>query len=154
MFRSEGSSASDAAMIVGSRSIMLAMSLSSCFAGILLGQRMIAGTRTPPSQLEYFPPRSGSALAPFLSVSWPSGGPLSDRKITSVRWSISSLCSSARTFPRLQSSSIITSPYRPRRDLPANLELTPRETCGMLWESSKKNGAAVFERINSRASCV
>ena len=72
------------------------------------GQRMIVGSRIPPSYVLNLPLRSGSAQPPFLPFE--SHGPLSEVYITSVSRASPSFFTAARICPVLQSISSITSP--------------------------------------------
>ena len=103
---------------VGRRSIVAATASLTEPAGTWPGHQARVGTRTPPSQVEPLPPRSGPALPP--SVPLMSHGPLSEVKTTSV--SLSSPCARkvSSTWPTLQSTSSTQSPKRPFWDLPAN----------------------------------
>jgi len=67
------------------------------------GMRMIEGTRSPPSQVSAFMPRSPPVLPP-------NQGPLSDVNITKVRSWRSSSSSASSSRPTFQSNSAITSP--------------------------------------------
>ena len=85
-----------------------------------------ARTRNPPSKLVPFPSRSG-----FAEPAWSpydSQGPLSDVKTIHVCSSISCSCSDVIIRPTPQSISLITSPKRPRSDLPSYFSDTNKGT--------------------------
>ena len=75
---------------------------------ILPGQRKIAGTRKPPSQVLTLPSKKGPAEPPFSF--WLNHGPLSEVKTTSVFSSIPSWPRVCRIWPADQSISSIVSP--------------------------------------------
>ena len=92
---------------------------------------MIAGTRWPPSNVVPLPSRSGTADP--LCDPFTSHGPLSEVKTTRVRSSRPSWSRVFRISPTDQSISMITSPYSPRSDAPANRSDTYSGRCGIEW---------------------
>ena len=74
MIRSGGGAPPASFAKVGSKSIVVATSPDIVPVGIRPGQRMMQGTRNPPSQVLALPPRRGWLLR--------AAPPLSDRKIT------------------------------------------------------------------------
>src|SRR6185312_13107081 len=90
-------------------------------AGTCSGQRTMAGSRNPPSQVLTFPSKNGPADPP--SSLRPIQGPLSEVKKTNVLSSIFKSFSARKTSPHDQSSSSTASPYSPRRLLPRNFSL-------------------------------
>ena len=120
MARSVGRRAPASSTSVGSQSIMSAMPRASVPEGIRAGQRAIAGTRWPPSNVLVLPPRRPPALPPQSRIA--SQGPLSLVKIDErVAVEPELRRASASSSPIDASSSSTTSPYVPRLDRPANV---------------------------------
>ena len=108
--RSFGSSAPKTLAKVGSTSMLPAIRSHVVPAGIRPGQRMIQGSRTPPSRLVPLLPENGGAGRP--------AGPLSEVKITRVFSSKFCSRSAAMIWPTDQSISSMASPMAPWALLP------------------------------------
>lgn len=116
---------------VGNRSIVPANASHSLPAGTRPGHQAIVGTRTPPSHVLPFDPRSGPAEPP--STPFTVQGPLSLVKITSVFSASPSLRIVSRIRPTLQSTSCTQSPNRPLSLVPRNRSPGKIGTCTAVW---------------------
>ncbi len=96
-------------------SIIEVMASVEVLAGIVPGHQASVQVRMPPSNVCPLPPRSGPLLDPCRRAP-----PLSEVKITSVRFSMPNARTVSSSSPTLESTSSTQSPSRPLGEPPMN----------------------------------